>query len=782
MSYRSRLRTSRAFALSAFLFTPGVLGCTSTSADQASRAVSPSSPAAAAPVSAAAPASPEVAQGAPSEPVRAQPAEPAKQRVVYDLGAHVEHADLFRGDTLVLDFGEPGGAKYTLGGWGTRVIPGADIDGATTAFVRGSYGDVLLPVQHDGALVIEVRLRAPRDGEVTLYLDEQVALRTKIARDAFGTVKLELPAGKLARGEHMLRVRGSGLGRIGKHETAIALDWVAIGPKELGEYTPPQAKELAPEPHKLVIPEGHALGYGVAVEQGMRLVGELTTGKLYVRAVDDAFATKTLAELSAGQKLDVDLAPFAGKVVRLDLVATSDAALKSPLIVVPDTREPAAEKAEKKRVNNVLIYLIDTLRADHLKPFNDKTRVRTPGLDGLVAQGAAVFTSAHTQENWTKPSVATLLSSLFPWEHHAVTTEAVVPKDVDMLPEILEREGFYSGAFIANGYVSDKFGFKQGWDTWRNYIREGRPTRAKFLAADAVEWLDKRPEKLPFFLYVHAIDPHVPYKPTREFMEIYDPEPYSGVVDFSKDNALLEKIKIGSIRLNERDKRRLVALYDSEISYHDLHFRTILQALEKRGLFEDTLIFIVADHGEEFWDHGSVGHGHSVYEELLRIPMVVHLPGVTTKPTYIKSASGLVDVVPTVLEALGIAAPEGLSGRSLMPELLGSHLSAPPVAVSGFMDGWRTVVIGHHKLIQRTERRVMLHDLASDPHEQVDVVAERPITTRYLRGQLGLVLAQSEPIGQGAAGKKTHKKETTTIDAETEAQLRALGYVGTSRR
>src|SRR5690606_7413256 len=125
---------------------------------------------------------------------------------------------------------------------------------------------------------------------------------------------------------------------------------------------------------------------------------------------------------------------------------------------------------------------------------------------------------------------------------------------------------------------------------------------------------------------------------------------------------------------------------------------------------------------------------------------------------------------------------EGLSGRSLLPELYGRGPSAPPVTVSGFMDGWRTAVISELKLIQRTERRWMLYDLASDPGEQTDLAAERPVTTRYLRGQLGLALGASTQVTRGTPGKKQLKQENTTIDEETEAQLRALGYVGTSRR
>jgi choline-sulfatase len=692
--------------------------------------------------------------------------------VFYDLAQHGADAELRVQDALLIDFGAPGDAKFTLGGWGTRMRPGVMLGAESAALVSGAYGEVLLPVHGQGPQVVRIRARAPRDGGIVASLDDKVVARLKGSPEQFTTFDIPLPDGT-ARGEHRLRLRGSGMGRIDAHSTALALDWVAVGSAPLPANLAPPG---APSQAALTIPSGAALGFTFKVPQGARFRAQLAApanGRLTLRATDDRLATHALGEYAPGE-IDVDLSALAGSVVRLDLRARGALELASAQLLAP---RDAAGVADAPAVRNVLIYLIDTLRADHLKPFNAATRVETPGLEQLVQQGSAVFTSAHTQENWTKPSVATLLSSLLPWEHQAVTTEAVVPASVELLPERLGRLGFATGAFIANGYVSDKFGFKQGWDSYRNYIREGRYSRAEFLAADVLQWLDKRPKQKPFFLYVHAIDPHVPYKPTAQFLSLYDPLPYKGVIDFSTDATLLEKIKLGSIAVNARDKQHLEALYDSEISYHDLHFRAIMAALEKRGLAQDTMIVVVADHGEEFWDHGSVGHGHSVYEELLRIPMVIRVPGVTTAPRRIQASSGLVDIVPTVLDALGQPLPQGLSGRSLLPQLRGEHGDAPPVVVSGFMDDWRTIVIGDLKLIQRSEKHFMVHDLTADPHEQRDLAGARPVTARYLRAQLGLALARSR-----AVASKSPKAQKTKIDAQTEAQLRALGYVGSQRR
>jgi len=195
---------------------------------------------------------------------------------------------------------------------------------------------------------------------------------------------------------------------------------------------------------------------------------------------------------------------------------------------------------------------------------------------------------------------------------------------------MLSEAGFHTGAFICNGYVSGKFGFRRGWSTYRNYIREGRRTRSEFVAADVLSWLDKRPEDKPFFLYVHTIDPHVPYRPPSNVLSLYGDPDYKGPVSFRSSATLLEDVKLKKVTLKEKDKQQLEALYDAEITYHDVHFNAIMQGLERRGVDDETLVIVTSDHGEEFWDHGSVGHGHNVYEELLHVPLFMRLPGTKT--------------------------------------------------------------------------------------------------------------------------------------------------------
>ena len=487
-------------------------------------------------------------------------------------------------------------------------------------------------------------------------------------------------------------------------------------------------------------------------------------------------STRPLATVAPGS-FDLDLAAFEDRVIRLDFIASeSPLFLARPAVVTP----AAAPSPVPRPMRNVLIYLIDTLRADKLAPYNANTRVRTPGLR-MFMQSALTMLGGHSQENWTKPSVATLLTSLMPWEHTATRGESVLPASVDMISEVLSDQGFRTGAFIANGYVSDRFGFHQGWGYYRNYIRERRRTDAEFVAADALRWLDGQPEEEPFFLYVHTIDPHVPYRPPDEFLAMYDPDPYRGAVSFRRDATLLENIKVGNLQLSGRDRDRLEALYDGEISYHDVHFQAIMEGLERRGHADDTVVIVTSDHGEEFWDHGSVGHGHSVYEELLHVPLFVRIPGVTDGMTEMGGSVGLVDVMPTILEALNLARSETLSGTSFLGRLLGRDERVPPKTVSGFMDAWRTLVEDEVKLIQHRLRPPRIYDLREDPNEERDIADANPIIVRHLRAQLGLSLFGSRPDSVRRRRRPQHRAQQTQIDPTLEAQLRALGYIGTSR-
>lgn len=702
-------------------------------------------------------------------------------RVRYDLAAHLARAELRQGDTLVVDFGTPGAAKYTLGGWRTRVGDDVVEGDVTASAIENVTGFVLAPADRDGPLSVELHARAPGDGRTTVYVGGDTLGHAPLPTTEYASATVVLPETAVHRGENIVQLRVPRTGAVtGVGSAGVLLDWMRVGPE-----SDPHAGTPPPSPsalvtgdastRALVIPDGWSLGYAMEVPAGARLRGRLRgTGTLDIVAVRDGADDVRLGSVDAssdGAEVDLDLARIAGEIARIDLRAHGGTPrFTTPAIVTLD----APPARPRPHVRNVIVYLTDTLRADKLRPYRPETRVRTPRLDAW-AHGAAVLERGHGQENWTKPSVATLLSGLYPWEHHATSEEAVVPDDVQLVSERLRHEGFHTGAFVANGFCSDRFGFRQGWGFFRNYVREGLRNQAEFVAHDVLDWLDHRPADQPFFLYVHTVDPHVPYMPPSAELALYDPLPYEGVVNFNQDRELLEHVKAGQLTLNERDREHLRALYDGEISYHDTHFGGIVDGLESRGLADDTMVVFTADHGEEFWDHGSVGHGHSVFEELIHVPLLVRIPGVTDgahADERVDDVVGLVDVLPTMYEAMGRPVPSDLSGQSFLPELMGEAGDAPRAAVTGFMEGWRAINVGRLKLVQRTERNVTMFDTTADPGETNDLAPSHPIAVRYARGLLGLFLAGAH---------RSFTAQDVVIDGTTRQELEELGYAGASR-
>ncbi|MGF1468002.1 MAG: sulfatase [Sandaracinaceae bacterium] len=711
----------------------------------------------------------------PALPPAAQPPPVAQapERVVYDLARHVVRAELHHRGALVVDLGTPAGQAYTLGGWRTRAGTAHRFDDGTTAtLITHVTGFLRLPVDGPGACTLTLRALAPADGRLTLYLDDQVVGHGRLPADGtFGEVQATVPRERCTAGEHTLRVRVPAAGRLAGHRrVGLAIDYLRLGPAVDGDLpAPPPARALA-RGDDLHLPPGWSLTYPyVADALGETLSVEVAEGGAAELRLDRERGAPTVRTLGPGSHR-VPLATPPGALVRIRLGAGGRrAVLRRPRVVAQGS--PASSPDLERRPRHVLIYLTDTLRADKLRPYAADARVATPELT-TWARRAATFLGAHSQENWTKPSVATLLSGLYPWEHGATTEDARVPAGVELLGERLRAAGYRTAAFIANGFVSDRFGFRQGWARYRNYIREGRRTPARFVIDDVLAWLSAQDGEPPFFLYVHTIDPHVPYAPPEPDLARYDALPYRGPVDFGRDRGLLEAVKSGRLRLDARDRVRLEALYDGEITYHDRHFGRLLRGLEAAGLADDTLVVFTSDHGEELFDHGSVGHGHSVYEELLQVPLLLRIPGLTDPGQRVPTAVGLVDVLPTVLDVLGQPVPAHASGRSLLPLLLEGPPDAPRATTSGFLSGWRTVVVGRLKLVQRTADRWQVFDLVEDPGETRDLAPERPQVVRYLRGLLGLELAQAQ---------RRHARERGAIDATLRSQLEALGYAGEAR-
>jgi len=695
-----------------------------------------------------------------------------------------------------LDFGTPAQSKYTVGDWRSGWV-GKGVDGDTSYAHVGMRGRVYFQAERPETLVARVRLRPHGTQALTPYLNNQQLPSIHLGKgDGFADYDVQLPKEKVTAGENYLLLTFGGTTPIDGQDVSVAVDsiWirnesepaeavrapmyeglvatVRFGEEERQAIALSRASTLR---YHVAVPANGWLGFGVGVE------GEGDAPFAIEVTADGQPTIEVLTGTASGAWTDhkVDLSRFAGETVRIDLRAkgrgSGRLAWNSPRIAVPQRQERDLAPAK-----NVIVLVIDTLRADKLRPFNPQTRVKTPAIDGLASEGV-VFELAQSPENWTKPAVASILTGLHPQTHQQKTGDAALPSSAELLSEHLQGEGFATGSFIANGYVSDRFGFDQGWDDYSNYIREGKSTEAKDVFEKAGNWIDEHKDGR-FFAYIQTIDPHVPYDPPGEYLRMYDPSEYAGQVKPRMTGDLLEKAKRNppQVVFDASDKRRLKALHDGEITKHDHFFGAFLERLNELGLSDDTLIVVTSDHGEEFDDHGSWGHGHSVYQELLHVPLMFRLPNRLPAGTKIGDAVSTLDISATVTELLGVPEMASNEGHPLVGLMLGDAATRPAVAFSDFQDDRRVITSNRWKLILRGNLTSTMFDLVADPLEtnQLDASAF-PIARRYSRMLLGQFLGASNRgdwLSAEQKGGTQLKRENAEMDDTIRDQLRALGY------
>lgn len=317
---------------------------------------------------------------------------------------------------------------------------------------------------------------------------------------------------------------------------------------------------------------------------------------------------------------------------------------------------------------NVIVYLIDTLRPDHLGCYGYKPSP-SPALDRF-AQDAVLFLDASAQSGWTKPATASIFSSQWPWRHRVQDFADKLAPEVPWLPQILQANGYQTAAVVTNRLAGSDFGYDRGYDSFRQLAKD----TSENAHAEAVHWLEKERGSRPFFLYVHTIDPHAPYMHSpgyrgrlRSQAEQIDQEPRR-----LAEEATFLRFRGRSLAELQPRVERLRHDYDQEIANNDHSFGMLVEWLKAHQLYENTLILVVSDHGEEFLEHGYVGHLNSLYQELLHVPMLIKFPGQAGAATRVAETWQQIDLAPTVLGACGIAAPPTFQGLAYRPGAVAS--------------------------------------------------------------------------------------------------------------
>ncbi len=377
---------------------------------------------------------------------------------------------------------------------------------------------------------------------------------------------------------------------------------------------------------------------------------------------------------------------------------------------------------------HVIIYLVDTLRPDHLGVYG-YSKDTSPNLDAF-ARDAVVFKQAYTPAAWTKPATASLLTGLLPFKHGAITRTNRIPENIHLISEFLKDLAYTTAAFMANPNVIALWGFDQGFDRFDDVKKRTGKDHAEKVVDLALDFLSSGPAR-PLFLFLHTIDPHGPYKPPASF-EYPWAEGLDGRVMRPRDL---------SAKTSAADFERTIAAYDGEIAYNDQQFGRFLRALKAEGLYGDAFIVFVADHGEEHAEHGRGGHSHTLYQELVRVPMVIKFPGNAHAGRTVDAPVDLMDVLPTVLAHLGRPCPEILDGRDLENLLEGKadknrilYFDLDTERFDGSINILGAVLYRDYKLIKREHpvKETVLYNLAEDPLEEHDLMATEKDRARKL--------------------------------------------------
>lgn len=733
-----------------------------------------------------------------SAPSSAPPLAPAPRGTAtyQDLLALLHLADVYDPAGLFIDFGTAARLKYTNGNWNSGWL-GESREGDVSVSTFGKTARLHLPVEARRPMQLRFRAKPYATGALIAYVNGKTVGEVRVSHaDGFREIVLPISEKDLRLGENSVLLRATSTAQVRGKPRSFAIDWLLFEPSTAEGQSVATPRRVAVEEvsvgigrRAIVLGPGAQVDWFVEVPKEATLVfGAAATSdagaKVAIELGDDVSrSTERIDAAFSWADRQVPLSQLGGKVARIRFRNEGRAELAlSDVRVVRRTGE--AVKIEEP-ARNVIVLLIDTLRASKLQTYYPKSRVKTPAIDEFGSQGV-LFERAQSPENWTKPSVASVLTSLHPSTHKTKEDASKLPKSALMLSEVYQKAGFKTASFIANGYVSNAFGFDQGWDHYTNYIREQRETNASNVFGEAQAWIEKN-QANRFFVYIQTIDPHVPYDPPDEFLKMYDPEPYHGQVQNRRTHLMLDEVKKNPKKytFTKRDKERIEALHDGEISYHDEYFGRFLAKLHELGLDENTLVVVTSDHGEEFQEHGSWGHGHSVYQELLGVPLMFRWPGVLPANVRIDPVVSTLDIGPTVLEATGVPIPQPFEGRSLLGFMRGDWPPGPHVAFSDFLDHRRVIRGGDWKLIIRGDLSHVLFDLDNDYWEQEELDgSNHPIVQRYLRTLHGQFLGAEDRRHWLAASAPSSGAEKPALSAEKQEmtpelcrQLVALGYI-----
>ena len=519
---------------------------------------------------------------------------------------------------------------------------------------------------------------------------------------------------------------------------------------------------------------------------------------------DEPLLTHTVTTPHRWETVPIDLTAYGDRQGTLTLSLSAEQPGAIGFWGAPVLRQRNVQSADGPR--GVIVVLIDTLRSDRLDAYGHD-RETAPHIRSLAENGA-LFKDAIAQGAWTKVSVPSMLSSTYPTSNGIYEMYHKLPGSADTMAEAFRAAGYATWAGSGNGFSGRSTNLHQGVEVFHEngslQVPEGqsRSKSARILVDRLLPWLESHHD-VPFFVYLHPIDPHSPYEPYRPYdtkwgapdgKERHD-ERVEKVRPFIESD-FQERMGLplrGELEEAGVDAEAFVQheldMYDGSIRAADAEIGRVLEKLSELGLEEDTLVVFLSDHGEEFLDHGGHFHEENVYGELTNVPLVMRWPRRIAAETVIEDTVEIVDVVPTILDLVGLPVPEKMQGESLKALLmpLSGERWTPKPAITEWtrrtdqrdeeMVDARSIILDGYKLIHNFERpdgfpEYELYDHAKDPLDQNDIASDHAEIVERLASQLAgwheWALANALP---------SDAESIEALDSEELERLRSLGYV-----
>lgn len=414
---------------------------------------------------------------------------------------------------------------------------------------------------------------------------------------------------------------------------------------------------------------------------------------------------------------------------------------------------------------NVIFITIDSLRADHLKCYGYE-RNTSPNIDRFANDGI-LFKKAISTASWTYPSMTSLFTSQYPSVLNTMSYFNKFRNRNLVIAEFLKNYRYYTYALVANPDFIEKLGISQGFDVFREIKSDENYLSSPEITKEAIVFLKNNKTK-PFFLFLFYFDPHLNYFLHENYN--YYPD-YNGNLKSNQSIGSYKGFRPKLDSLSENDIKFLEACYDSEINFTDEYLGRLFTELKKLDVYDNSIIILTSDHGDEFMERGDLGHGQSLYQELIRVPLIIKLPHNEHKGIKLENYVGLIDIVPTLISFLGFNHFSlDLQGRIL--SLQDTNKDIGEVAIIS-EDPGECIILGQKKLIIDEEDSMLLYDLDRDPLEKNNLsgimietkqVLERKLVDFYRR------------IEKKILASKNSVEEVIYSEEEKE-RLKALGYL-----